>query len=299
MSVSNSIDPPAIRAPVARNIARSFWQTLARRLRRDPVSILCFGFLIAIVLMAVFAPWIAPADPYQVNMLQRLQPPGTEGFILGTDELGRDLLSRLMYGARMSLFMGLAPVFIATIIGGTLGVIAGYAGGWVNTAIMRVMDVFYAFPSVLLAVAISGSLGGGVRNGLIALSLVFTPSIARVAESVTVQVRTQDYVEAARATGAPAWRILMTHVLRNVAGTIFVFSTSLVSVSIIIASGLSFLGLGVSLPEAEWGMMLSSMRQSVYLAPLNSVLPGIMIFVTSVSLNLLSDGIRSAMNVKG
>ncbi len=299
MSVSNAIDQPAVRAPAARNIARTFWQTLARRLRRDPVSILCFGFLIAIVLMAVFAPWIAPADPYQVNMLQRLQPPGTEGFILGTDELGRDLMSRLMYGARMSLFMGLAPVFIATIIGGTLGVVAGYAGGWVNTAIMRVMDVFYAFPSVLLAVAISGSLGGGVRNGLIALSLVFTPSIARVAESVTVQVRTQDYVEAARATGAPAWRILMTHVLRNVAGTIFVFSTSLVSVSIIIASGLSFLGLGVSLPEAEWGMMLSSMRQSVYLAPLNSVLPGIMIFVTSVSLNLLSDGIRSAMNVKG
>ncbi len=299
MSVSNAIDPPAVRSPAARNIARTFWQTLARRLRRDPVSILCFGFLLAIVLMAVFAPWIAPADPYQVNMLQRLQPPGTEGFILGTDELGRDLMSRLMYGARMSLFMGLAPVFIATMIGGTLGVVAGYAGGWVNTAIMRVMDVFYAFPSVLLAVAISGSLGGGVRNGLIALSLVFTPSIARVAESVTVQVRTQDYVEAARATGAPAWRILMTHVLPNVAGTIFVFATSLVSVSIIIASGLSFLGLGVSLPEAEWGMMLSSMRQSVYLAPLNSVLPGVMIFVTSVSLNLLSDGIRSAMNVKG
>ncbi|MDP2356416.1 MAG: ABC transporter permease [Beijerinckiaceae bacterium] len=299
MSVSNAIDQPAVRPAAARNIARTFWQTLGRRLRRDPVSILCFGFLVAIVLMALFAPWIAPADPYQVNMLQRLQPPGTEGFILGTDELGRDLLSRLMYGARMSLFMGLAPVFIATIIGGTLGVVAGYAGGWVNTAIMRVMDVFYAFPSVLLAVAISGSLGGGVRNGLIALSLVFTPSIARVAESVTVQVRTQDYVEAARATGAPAWRILMTHVLRNVAGTIFVFSTSLVSVSIIIASGLSFLGLGVSLPEAEWGMMLSSMRQSVYLAPLNSVLPGVMIFVTSVSLNLLSDGIRSAMNVKG
>jgi peptide/nickel transport system permease protein len=232
-------------------------------------------------------------------MVQRLKPPGSPGHLLGTDELGRDLLTRLIYGGRLSLFMGFSPVLVATLIGGVLGILAGFAGGWVNTAIMRTMDVFYAFPSVLLAVAISGALGGGMFNGLLSLSLIFIPSIARVSESVTMQIRTQDFVEAARATGAYPHQILLGHVLKNVVGPIFVYTSSLISVSIVIASGLSFLGLGVSPPEAEWGLMLSNLRQSVYVAPINAVLPGIMIFVTSVCFNLMSDGLRSAMNVKG
>ncbi len=297
--MTDVISTQPIVPPKARQPSRGFWSRLARMGRRDAVTLVCAAVLAVIVFVAVFAHWLAPADPYHTSIANRLKPPGTPGYILGTDELGRDMLSRLMHGARLSLFMGLTPVIVATFAGGLLGIVAGYAGGWVNTAIMRTMDVFYAFPSVLLAVAIAGSLGGGIRNGLIALCFVFTPSIARVAESVTMQVKTQDYVEAARASGARAHLILLHHVLRNVAGPILVFASSLVSVSIIIASGLSFLGLGVSLPEAEWGMMLSSMRQSIYVAPLNSILPGIMIFVTSVCLNLLSDSIRSTMNVKG
>lgn len=278
--------------------SRGLLADMGRRLRRDPVTLLAGAILVAIALAALLAPWIAPADPNQTSIVNRLKPPGTPGHLLGTDELGRDLLSRVIWGGRLTLFMGFTPVVVATLIGGFLGILAGYAGGWVNTTIMRTMDVFYAFPSVLLAVAISGALGGGLVNGLIALTLVFIPPIARVAESVTLQVRTQPYVEAAAATGASATRIVVGHVLKNVFGPIFVYASSLISISIVIASGLSFLGLGVSPPDAEWGLMLSSLRQSVYVAPLNAVIPGAMIFLTSLCFNTMTDGLRQALNVK-
>jgi len=161
-----------------------------------------------------------------------------------------------------------------------------------------VIDVFYAFPSVLLAVAMAGVLGSGLLNSLISLTLVFIPPIARVAESVTTQVRNQDFVEAARATGAGSFRIILEHVLANVTGPILTYASSLVSVAIIIASGLSFLGLGAAPPIADWGLMLNTLRQAIYVAPLNAVLPGVMIFLTSVSLNLVSDSLRSAMDVR-
>jgi len=277
---------------------RSYWGGVATRLSRDPVTLVCAVVLIAIVLAAIFAPYLDLGDPYKQSVIRRLKPPGTEGYPLGTDELGRDLLTRLIYGGRISLMMGFVPVAIATLVGGMLGILAGYAGGLVNTAIMRTIDVFYAFPSVLLAVAISGILGGGVMNGLIALTLVFIPSIARVSESITLQVRTQDFVDAARATGAYPHQILMGHVLKNVIAPILVFASSLISISIVIAAGLSFLGLGVAPPQPEWGLMLSTLRQSIYVAPLNAVLPGVMIFITSMCFNLMSDGLRNAMDVK-
>ncbi|HUZ73514.1 MAG TPA: ABC transporter permease [Stellaceae bacterium] len=275
-----------------------YWLGVARQLRRDPVTMLCAIILTLIALAAIFAPYLSPLDPFQTSMVHRLKPPGTPGHWLGTDELGRDLLTRLLYGGRLSLFMGFVPVLIASLVGGTLGILAGYAGGWVNTAIMRTMDVFYAFPSVLLAVAVSGALGGGLINGLASLTLVFIPPITRVSESFAIQVRTQDYVEAARATGARAHQVLISHVLKNVSGPILVYSSSLISVSIVIASGLSFLGLGVSPPAAEWGLMLSDLRQAIYVAPVNAVLPGVIIFLTSMCFNLVSDGLRTAMNVK-
>jgi peptide/nickel transport system permease protein len=278
--------------------SRSFWQTARRRLARDPVAVVCGSILILILLAAIFAPLIAPFDPYRTSMTRRLLPIGDAKHWLGTDELGRDLLSRLIYGGRMSLFMGFVPVALATLIGGALGIIAGYRGGATNMAIMRVTDVFYAFPSVLLAVAISGVLGAGLINSLVSLTLVFTPPIARVAESVTTQIRNQDYVEAARATGASGWRIVFGHVLSNVTGPILIYASSMISVSIVIASGLSFLGLGVTPPNAEWGLMLNTLRQSIYVAPINAILPGIMIFITSMSMNLISDSLRASMDVK-
>jgi len=299
MTAATTIDEPgAVAAVGKRPRSRSFWQTVGRRISRDPVTIVCAIILLIIVLLAIFAPWIAPYDPYRTSMARRLLPVGDHRHWLGTDELGRDLLTRLIYGGRMSLFMGFMPVVLATVIGGMLGVIAGYAGGAINMAIMRVIDVFYAFPSVLLAVAISGVLGAGIVNSLVSLTLVFIPPVSRVAESVTTQIRNQDYVEAARATGASAWRIVFGHVLSNVTGPILIYASSLISVSIVIASGLSFLGLGIVPPEAEWGLMLNTLRQSIYVAPVNAILPGVMIFVTSMCSNMISDGLRSAMDVK-
>jgi peptide/nickel transport system permease protein len=290
----------AMSVPRPVSIPRSpgYWSTVLRRFRRDPVAVGAAVVVFALIAMAVFAPWIAPHDPLQGMALKRLRPIGTEGHLLGTDELGRDMLSRLIHGARISLFMGIVPVLCALVIGTTIGVVAGYAGGWTNSALMRTMDVFFAFPSVLLAVATAGALGPGIFNSLIALTVVFVPPIARVAESVTTGVRTRDFVEAARASGAGPLLIIRRHVLGNVLGPIFVYAMSLIAVAMILASGLSFLGLGVKPPQPDWGLMLNTLRTALYTQPLLCALPGVMIFVTSIAFNLMTDGLRSAMDIK-
>ncbi|MGI9410558.1 MAG: ABC transporter permease [Hyphomicrobiaceae bacterium] len=278
--------------------SRGYWATVAERLKRDRVTLFFGGLVLLVILTAVFADFLAPQDPYKASMIKRLKPVGTEGHLLGTDETGRDMLSRLIHGGRLSLFMGIMPVLNALLIGGALGITAGFIGGRTNMIIMRSMDVFYAFPSVLLAIAISGALGAGIVNAIISLTLVFIPPLARVSESVTTQVRNLDYVDAARASGAGSLTIIRVHVLSNVLGAIFIYATSLISVSIILASGLSFLGLGTKPPEPEWGLMLNTLRQAIYVNPLLAALPGVMIFITSLSFNLVSDGLRSAMDIK-
>jgi peptide/nickel transport system permease protein len=278
--------------------ARGYWTNVGRRLLRDPVSVACALVLIIIALAAILAPWLGLADPYQGSMIRRLRPIGTPNYPLGTDELGRDMLTRLIYGGRLSLLIGLLPVVFAFVIGTTLGIIAGYVGGLVNQAIMRTIDVFYAFPSVLLAIAISGALGAGITNSLVSLTIVFIPPIVRVAESVTTSVRNLDFVDAARASGAGAMTIMRVHVLGNVLGPIFVYATSLISVCMILAAGLSFLGLGTRPPEPEWGLMLNTLRTAIYVNPWVAALPGAMIFMVSICFNLLSDGLRSAMDVR-
>jgi peptide/nickel transport system permease protein len=203
-----------------------------------------------------------------------------------------------MLGGRLSLLIGLTPVISAFVIGSTIGIVAGYVGGWLNTILMRMIDILFAFPSVLLAVALSGALGPGIFNTIVALTFVFIPQIARVAESVTAQIRNRDYVDAARLSGASSLTIVRVQILRNVLGPIFVYTTSLLSVSMILAAGLSFLGLGVRPPEPEWGLMLSTLRSSLYVNPFVAALPGLAIFIVSLSFNILSDGLRSAMEVK-
>lgn len=277
---------------------RGYWQNVGYRLRYDYVTLAFAVVIVLIVAMAVFAPWIAPKDPYKTSMAFRLRPIGFRDFYLGTDELGRDILSRLIHGGRMSLLMGVVPVVFATLIGGFLGVLAGFIGGKLNMAIMRTMDVFYAFPSILLAVAISGAMGGGMANGMVALTLVFIPPLCRIAETATTQVRGLDFVEAARASGGSTRSIVTTHILGNVLGPIFIYASGLVSVSILIASGLSFLGLGVEPPHPDWGLMLSTLRQSIYVNPIVCALPGVMIFITSLAFNMVSDGLRQAMDVR-
>ena len=285
-----------IHAPIPKS--RGYWASVAIRLSRDPVAMVALAVVLAIVLAAVFAPLIAPADPLKGSMIRRLRPIGFPGYPLGSDELGRDMLTRLIYGGRLSLFIGVTPVLCAFVIGSGIGIFAGYLGGWVNTMLMRVIDVFFAFPSVLLAIALSGALGAGILNSIVSLTIVFVPQIARVAESVTTQIRTRDYVEAARISGAGPITIVRVHVLGNVLGPIFVYSTSLISVSMILAAGLSFLGLGVKPPEPEWGLMLNTLRTAIYTQPMVAALPGVMIFLTSISFNLFSDGLRSAMEVR-
>jgi len=275
-----------------------YWETVLRRFARDRLAIFAALIILVLLGLALFGGWFAPVDPYATSMMKRLKPIGFDGHPLGTDELGRDMLTRLMVGTRLSLFMGITPVVLAFVSGSVLGVVAGYAGGAVNTVIMRTVDVFYAFPSVLLAIALSGALGAGITNSLISLTIVFIPPIARVAESVTTQVRSRDFVEAARASGANALTIVRVHVLGNVLSPIFVYATSLIAVSMILASGLSFLGLGVRPPEPEWGLMLNTLRTAIYVQPWVAALPGAMIFITSIAFNLLSDGLRNAMDIK-
>ena len=275
-----------------------YWRLVLRQLKSEPLAMISAAVLLALVISAVFAPVLAPADPFKASMLKRLLPIGSPGYLLGTDELGRDMLTRLMYGGRLSLLMGIVPVLSAFFIGTTLGLTAGYVGGRVNMVIMRTLDIFYAFPSVLLAVAISGALGPGLSNSLIALTLVFVPQIVRVAESVTTQVRELDYIEAARMSGSNTFSIICVHVLGNVLGPVFVYATGLLSVSMILASGLSFLGLGVKPPEPEWGLMLNTLRSAIYNKPFIAALPGAFIFITSIAFNLLADGVRSAMDIK-
>ena len=284
--------------PVGPGIQRTYWQNVRSRIARDPFTLLCIAMLLLMSAAAIFAPWLGLADPTAANSADRLLPPLSPGHVLGTDELGRDMLTRLIYGGRLSLAMGVLPVVIALVIGGTLGLIAGFVGGRTNMLIMRVSDVFYAFPSILLAVAIAGALGAGITNALVAIVVVFIPSITRVTESVTTQVRSMDFVEAARASGATTYDIIRTHILGNVLGPVLVYATVLVSVSILIAAGLSFIGLGASSPSAEWGLMLNTLRESIFLAPFNAVLPGFMIFIASMCFNLISDGLRSAMDVR-
>lgn len=288
----------ALVQPIATSGGRGYWQSVGRRLRRDPVTLICAGVLILLVLSSLLAPWLGLADPYKTSMIRRLYPLGSPNHLLGTDELGRDMFARLIYGGRLSLFMGVTPVVCALLIGGLLGITAGFLGGRVNMLIMRIMDVFYAFPSVLLAISLSGAMGAGTENTLLSLTLVFIPPICRVSESVTTQVRGFDFVDAARASGASALTIVRVHVLGNVLGPILVYATSLISVAIILAAGLSFLGLGVKPPEPEWGLMLNTLRQAIYVNPVLAALPGVMIFITSICFNLMSDGLRAAMDVK-
>ena len=296
--MTDAASPLAATAPSPVAASPGYWAGVLRRLGREKVAIAAGVVILLIVLAAIFADFVAPADPTKTSMLRRLRPIGSPGYLLGADELGRDMLSRLIFGARLSLFMGVVPVFVAFILGSIIGISAGFFGGRYNTLVMRTVDVFYAFPSVLLAIALSGALGAGIANSILSLTIVFIPPIARIAESVTTQVRTMDYVDAARASGAGPFLIIRAQVLGNVIGPVFVYATSLISVAMILASGLSFLGLGAKPPTPEWGLMLNTLRTAIYIQPWVAVLPGAAIFITSIAFNLLSDGLRSAMEVK-
>jgi peptide/nickel transport system permease protein len=295
---ANAGADPQAPAEMTAQAAPGYWKSVAGRLLRDKTTIVVTLLLLVILFITLGAPLVTHYDPYKGSVLTRLKPIGTPGHWLGTDETGRDLWTRLCYGGRLSLLAAIMPVTISLFVGGFLGIVAGYVGGKIGTLIMRTMDVFYAFPSILLAIAICGLMGNGLTNSIIALAVVFIPPMVRVSETVTTQARGLDFVEAARASGSTTLQIIRHHVLANVLGPILVYATSLISVSIILSAGLSFLGLGVTPPQAEWGLMLNSLRQAIYVQPYVAALPGAMIFATSMCFNLMSDGFRSAMDVR-
>ncbi len=278
-------------APLTRR-RRSGWSRLTLSGR------IAGGVVVLLVLVAVFAPWLAPSDPAGGSTSDRLQGLFSNGHVLGTDGLGRDVLSRLIWGARPSLLTGIIPVVIATLLGSVIGIFAGMAHRHANTAVMRVLDVFYAFPAILLAIAVATVLGAGSSNAIIALSVILIPPIARVAEGETRRLGSMDFMEAAEVSGARTFSIASYHVVRNVAPPILVYATALVGLSIVYAAGLSFLGLGVQSPTAEWGLMVSDLRQYIFTVPALALVPAVAIGIASIAFNVLGDAMRDVFDVR-
>ncbi len=271
--------------------------SLARRaLLRDSAAVGSGLVLVLITLVVLLAPWVSPHDPLATDPARRLALPLTSGYLLGSDELGRDILSRLAYGGRTSLMVALVPVVISIVIGGLLGLAAGYLRGRLDTLIMRSMDVLLAFPSVLLAIGITAALGPGTGNLMIALVIVAVPAVARILRGSVLQTSQLEYVLAARTVGASHGRIAFTHILPNVLAPVIVFASLETGRMVILASGLSFLGLGVQPPAPDWGAMLATGRQFMVVAPHVATVPGLLIFIVTLSVNLLGDGLRDALD---
>jgi peptide/nickel transport system permease protein len=245
---------------------------------------------------ALVAPLISPWDPLSSAGVERLSPIGTPGHVLGTDEQGRDILSRLIWGGRASLLVGILPTVAAGIVALFLGLLAGYLGGATDHLIMRTLDVFFAFPLVLLAIAIVGVIGPGMGNQMFALAVVLVPYSTRVVRTATLSVKPLEFVEAARALGASGGRLIGRHLLPNVLPPLLVYTSTLVGMMIVASSGLSFLGLGVQPPTPDWGVMVGNGRLVLYRAAHVATIPGIVIVVAALAFNFVGDGLREALD---
>jgi peptide/nickel transport system permease protein len=273
-----------------------FWD-IWQDLKKHRLALIGGGVLVVLIGMAALAPVLAPHDPLAQDLYRRLEPPSSAN-MFGTDDFGRDILSRVIYGARISLRIGLISISIALSVGTMLGLIAGYKGGWSDTLIMRLMDIMLAFPSILLAIAIVAVIGPGIDNVMIAVSIVMVPQYARLVRASVLTIREMAYVEAARALGARDFRILRSSVLPNCMAPLIVQSTLSLGTAILDAAGLSFLGLGAQPPAPEWGAMLSGGRELLLKAPWVMTFPGLAIFIVVLGLNLFGDGLRDALDPK-
>jgi peptide/nickel transport system permease protein len=269
---------------------------MRRHLSRNRLAAAALLVIALAVLAALAAPWLPLADPDTVETASRLRPPGSPGHPLGTDEFGRDLLSRLVWGARVSLLAGVGTAAAAMVLGVSLGLIAGYYRGWVESLIMRFTDILMAFPFILLAIAIVAGLGPGLRNAMIAIAIVGFPIYARLVRGVVLTVREREFVEAARALGSPDRLILARHVAPHLLSPVVVAFSLDVGAKILVTAGLSFLGLGTQPPTADWGSMLATGRQFVILSPHVALLPGLAIFVIVLALNLVGDALCDVLD---
>ena len=281
------------------NKKRSQWVEVWRRLKRNKMAVLGLIILIILVLLAVFADVIANYDNVVIkqNLAHRLQGPSAAHW-LGTDEFGRDIFARLVHGTRVSLQVGIVAVGISIVIGGILGAVAGYYGGKLDNTIMRIMDIFLAVPSILLAIAIVSALGPSIINLMLAISISSVPSYARIVRASVLSIRDQEFIEAAKAIGASNTRIIFRHIIPNSLAPVIVQATLGVASAILSTAGLSFIGLGIQPPAPEWGSMLSGGRQYLRYAWWVTTFPGVAIMITILSLNLLGDGLRDALDTR-
>jgi len=285
------------KAVESENKKRSQWAEIWRRLKKNKMAMFGLTIISIIVISAVFADFIADYDSVVIkqNLGDRLQGPSAK-YWLGTDEFGRDIFARMVHGARVSLKVGILAVGIAVVIGGSLGSIAGYYGGKLDNIIMRIMDIFLAVPSILLAIAIVSALGPSLTNLMLAISISSVPSYARIVRSSVLTIKDQEFIEAARAIGASDARIIMRHIIPNSLAPVIVQGTLGVAGAILSTAGLSFIGMGIQPPAPEWGSMLSGGRQYLRYAWHVTTFPGLAIMITILALNLLGDGLRDALD---
>ncbi len=277
--------------------APRFLADLLRVFNANKLSWLGLVLFVGLCLAAVFAPLLATHDPIDQSILYRLRPP-SDSHWLGTDSYGRDVFSRILYGARISLIIGLASIALGLVVGGALGILAGYRGGWVDQAIMRVMDVLLSFPTLIMGLLVVAMLGASMLNLIIAIAFTVVPKFARIARAPTIAVRERDYIEACRALGYSDLRIMVVHILPNVLGEILVLASLWTATAIRIEASLSFIGLGVAPPTPTWGGMIREGFEYILDAPWLSIYPGLAVLLLVFSLNLLGDGLRDAIDPK-
>lgn len=277
----------------------SEWKTMFRRFKKNKLAVLGGTIVLILILTAIFAPFIAPYDPiYSQNYDHTLEGP-SGAHLLGTDSLGRDTFSRIVFGARLSIQAALITVAIAVSIGVPIGLLAGYVGGfWDEWIVMRVVDAFQAFPSIILALAMASALGGGFYNAMIAIGIGFLPSFIRITRAQVMTVKNLEYIQAARAIGASNVRIMFGHILPNTMGPILIQMTLSMAAAIIAEAGLSYLGLGASPEQPSWGSMLSTAQGFLNVQPLLAFWPGIAIFIVVLGFNLFGDGVREMLDPK-
>lgn len=274
---------------------RGFRAVAYRLWKENKVAVLCALIIVLFALAALFAPWLTPYDYDELTGTMRLSAPSLK-HPLGTDELGRDVLTRLLYGARISLMVGLVPTIISMVVGCVLGILAGYLGGRIDTVIMRLADVMLAFPSMLLAMVIMYTLGDGIINIFLALALVNWASVARIVRAETLKLRESEYVQAARSIGVTRWKIMMRHILPNCIPSLIVLFTLNIPSAILSESSLGFLGLGIEKPMASWGLMVNVGRQYLYTNPWLSLAPSAAIMIIVLAFNFLGDGLRDVLD---
>ncbi|NLY56758.1 MAG: ABC transporter permease [Firmicutes bacterium] len=269
--------------------------SFCRRFAKSKSAVCGLILVVSVLITAIFAPQLAPSDPYAINLLKRLAPPSGEE-LLGRDDFGRDILSRIIYGSRVSLLVGIASTLVALTIGVPLGLVAGYYGGRLDNLIMRFLDIMMAFPSILLALTLVAAFGASMVSIILAIGVVSVPKYARITRSSTLSVKSMEYIEAAKMLGASTFRVLFVHILPNCLAPIIVYATMGMASAILTEAGLSFLGMGAQPPTPSWGGMLANGREFLRTAPHIATFPGLAIMLTVLGFNLLGDGLRDVLD---